>query len=82
MFGRRRAGCLGWASLACLSWVLAGVASAQVLAPKVETVDVDQSVLGRLLGFGTIHVHGTGQGIENLRRVASPLRLRDAITAR
>jgi uncharacterized membrane protein YdbT with pleckstrin-like domain len=49
---------------------------------KVETVDVDQSVLGRLLGFGTIHVHGTGQGIENLNRVAAPLRLRNAITAR
>ena len=49
---------------------------------KVETVDVDQSVMGRLLGFGTIHVHGTGQGIENLYKVASPLRLRNAITAR
>jgi membrane protein YdbS with pleckstrin-like domain len=49
---------------------------------KVETVDFDQSVLGRLLGFGTIHVHGTGQGIENLSRVAAPLRLRNAITAR
>ena len=47
---------------------------------KVETVDVDQSVLGRLLGFGSIHVLGTGQGIENLRRVASPLQLRNAIT--
>jgi len=44
MFGRRRAGGLGWASLACLSWVLAGVASAQVLAPKVETVDVPPNV--------------------------------------
>jgi len=49
---------------------------------KVETVDVDQSVLGRLLGFGSIRVLGTGQGIENLRRVASPVRLRNAITAR
>jgi len=49
---------------------------------KVETVDVDQTVAGRLLGFGTIHVHGTGQGIENLNRVAAPLRLRNAITAR
>ncbi len=45
-------------------------------------MDVDQSVLGRLLGFGSIHVLGTGQGIENLRRVASPLQLRNAITAR
>jgi uncharacterized membrane protein YdbT with pleckstrin-like domain len=49
---------------------------------KVETVDVDQSVLGRLLGFGSIRVLGTGQGIENLRRVASPVQLRNAITAR
>ena len=49
---------------------------------KVETVDVDQSVAGRLLGFGSIRVQGTGQGIENLNRVAAPLRLRNAITAR
>jgi uncharacterized membrane protein YdbT with pleckstrin-like domain len=49
---------------------------------KVETVDVDQSVLGRLLGFGSIRILGTGQGIENLRRVASPVQLRMAITAR
>jgi uncharacterized membrane protein YdbT with pleckstrin-like domain len=49
---------------------------------KVETVDVDQSVMGRLLGFGSIRVRGTGQGIENLQRVASPLQLRNAITAR
>jgi len=49
---------------------------------KVETVDVDQSVAGRLLGFGSIRVRGTGQGIENLKRVAAPLQLRNAITAR
>jgi uncharacterized membrane protein YdbT with pleckstrin-like domain len=49
---------------------------------KIETVDVDQSILGRLLGFGTIRVRGTGQGIENLDRVAAPIALRNAITAR
>ena len=49
---------------------------------KVETVDVDQSVAGRLLGFGSIRVLGTGRGIENLRRAAAPLQLRNAITAR
>ncbi len=49
---------------------------------KVETVDVDQSLLGRLLGFGTIRVLGTGQGIETLNRIGSPIRLRNAITAR
>ena len=49
---------------------------------KVETVNVDQSILGRILGYGTIHVLGTGQGIEGLSRIAHPIAVRNAITAR
>jgi uncharacterized membrane protein YdbT with pleckstrin-like domain len=49
---------------------------------KVETVNVDQSILGRILGYGTIHVLGAGQGIEGLSRVARPIVVRNAITAR
>jgi uncharacterized membrane protein YdbT with pleckstrin-like domain len=49
---------------------------------KVETVNVDQSITGRILGYGTIHVLGTGQGIEGLRRIAHPIEVRTAITAR
>jgi uncharacterized membrane protein YdbT with pleckstrin-like domain len=49
---------------------------------KVETVNVDQSIWGRILGYGTIHVLGTGQGIEGLSRIAHPLAVRNAITAR
>jgi len=49
---------------------------------KVETVNVNQSILGRLLGYGSIQVLGTGQGIGGLRRIAAPLTLRNAITAR
>lgn len=50
---------------------------------KVETVNVDQSILGRILGYGTIHVLGTGQGgINNLRGMGSPITVRNAITAR
>jgi uncharacterized membrane protein YdbT with pleckstrin-like domain len=33
---------------------------------KVETVKVDQSVLRRLLDYGTLHMLGTGRGIEHL----------------
>lgn len=40
---------------------------------KIESVDVDQSLLGRMLGYGTIHVLGTGQGIESLPRRRRPL---------
>jgi uncharacterized membrane protein YdbT with pleckstrin-like domain len=49
---------------------------------KVETVDVDQSILGRMLDFGTIRIRGTGQGIERLERIATPIVLRNAIIAR
>jgi uncharacterized membrane protein YdbT with pleckstrin-like domain len=49
---------------------------------KIESVDVDQSLLGRLLNYDTIHVLGTGQGIESLRLIAAPLVLRNAITAK
>jgi len=60
---------------------------------KVASVDVDQSILGRMLDYGTIHVLGTGgsqspdrvdtaRGIEHLHRVAAPIALRNAITAK
>ena len=47
---------------------------------KVESVNVDQSVLGRMLDYGTLNVLGTGQGIEHLHSIAAPLELRSAIT--
>jgi membrane protein YdbS with pleckstrin-like domain len=46
---------------------------------KVETVDVAQGVLGRIFDFGTVLIKGIGGSWEPLRRVASPLRLRNAI---
>ncbi len=46
---------------------------------KVESVDVDQSIAGRLFGYGTITVRGTGEGIEPLRNIAAPLQLRNAV---
>ena len=49
---------------------------------KIESVVVDQNLSGRILGYGTLSVRGTGEGIENLSRIAQPLRLRNAITAR
>ncbi|HWD56750.1 MAG TPA: PH domain-containing protein [Stellaceae bacterium] len=48
---------------------------------KVESVDVDQSLLGRLLGFGTITVRGTGGSLEPIRLVSDPLTFRSHITA-
>jgi len=49
---------------------------------KVASVDVDQSVLGRLLNDGTVTVQGTGMSFEPLRRIEAPLALRNAIIAK
>jgi len=49
---------------------------------KVESVDVDQSFWGRLLDYGDITIHGTGDSIDPLRGVGSPLDFRNKVTAR
>ena len=48
---------------------------------KVESVDVDQSVMGRIMGYGTVIVRGTGGGLEPIRNIAHPLAFRSHITA-
>jgi uncharacterized membrane protein YdbT with pleckstrin-like domain len=48
---------------------------------QVESVDVDQNILGRMLDYGDIIVHGTGTTPEPFRYIADPLRFRSAITA-
>ena len=49
---------------------------------KVESVDVDQSIFGRMLNYGDVTVHGTGEGWETLRNIGAPLDLRNHVTAR
>lgn len=40
---------------------------------KVESFNVDQSILGRILGFGTLVVNGTGGGKTPIPTIESPL---------
>jgi uncharacterized membrane protein YdbT with pleckstrin-like domain len=67
--------------------------TAEMNMDKVASVDVDQSILGRMLDYGTVHVLGTGgrptpdradsvPGIEHLHRIEHPLALRNAIIAK
>ena len=49
---------------------------------KVESVDVDQSILGRMLNYGNVTVRGVGEGAETIDTIASPLEFRNHITAR
>ncbi len=48
---------------------------------KVETVGVNQSILGRLLGYGTVVVRGTGGSFEPIPFIGDPLTFRSHITA-
>jgi len=49
---------------------------------KVESVDVNQSILGRILNYGDVTVRGVGEGAETIDTIASPLEFRNHITAR
>jgi uncharacterized membrane protein YdbT with pleckstrin-like domain len=48
---------------------------------KVESVDVDQTVVGRLFNYGNVTIRGTGSSFEKLRMIDSPLKLRTTMTA-
>ncbi len=48
---------------------------------KVESVDVDQTILGRIFNYGDIIIRGVGVGIEPLTKVDSPLAFRNHVTA-
>jgi uncharacterized membrane protein YdbT with pleckstrin-like domain len=49
---------------------------------KVESVDVNQSILGRILNYGDVTILGVGEGKETISTIASPLAFRNYITAR
>ena len=53
----------------------------ETMLAKVEGIGVDQSLTGRLLGFGTIVVTGTGGTKEEFDRIADPLEFRRQVQA-
>ncbi|HKQ18625.1 MAG TPA: PH domain-containing protein [Candidatus Eisenbacteria bacterium] len=44
----------------------------EVLLSKVESISIDESLLARTLGFGSLTVHGTGGTPETFDRIAHP----------
>jgi len=49
---------------------------------KIESVDVNQSIMGRILNYGDVTIMGVGEGRETIRTIAAPLQFRNNITAR
>jgi len=48
----------------------------EMFLEKIESIQVDQSVLGRLLDFGTVIISGTGVQSAPFRNISDPLALR------
>jgi uncharacterized membrane protein YdbT with pleckstrin-like domain len=48
----------------------------EMFLDKVESLHVEQSVLGRVLDFGNITIRGTGATEEPIRNISAPLALR------
>jgi len=51
----------------------------EMLLNKVETIEVNESVAGRMFGYGTILVIGTGGTPEPFEKVARPLEFRNQV---
>jgi uncharacterized membrane protein YdbT with pleckstrin-like domain len=52
----------------------------EINAAKVEGVEVDQSILGRIFDYGTVTVKGTGGGTAPIRSIDDPVAFRAKIT--
>jgi uncharacterized membrane protein YdbT with pleckstrin-like domain len=51
----------------------------EMLLNKVESIEVSETTMGRLLGYGAIVVVGTGGSTEPFRKIAHPLTFRSRL---
>jgi uncharacterized membrane protein YdbT with pleckstrin-like domain len=58
---------------------LLSVHTLELMLSKVEAIGVDQPLAGRLLGYGTLRIAGSGGTVEEFERVARPEGLREAV---
>lgn len=54
----------------------------EIALDKVESVDVSQSIAGRIFNYGDVTIMGVGEGRQTISTIASPLAFRNSITAR
>jgi uncharacterized membrane protein YdbT with pleckstrin-like domain len=58
---------------------LAARRTIELLLSRVESIGVEESVFGRMLGYGTVIVHGTGGTPEVFNMIAHPLEFRTQV---
>ena len=58
---------------------LAARRTIELLLSRVESIGVEESVMGRMLGYGRVIVHGTGGTAETFNMIAHPLEFRTQV---
>jgi uncharacterized membrane protein YdbT with pleckstrin-like domain len=53
--------------------------SLEIMLAKVESIGVAESVMGRMFGYGTVMIHGTGGTPEPFTKIAHPSEFRMAV---
>ncbi len=54
----------------------------EISIDKVASVNVYQSIMGRILNYGDVTIETMGEAEETIKTIAAPLRFRSTITAR
>ncbi len=50
--------------------------SLEIMLPKVESIAIDEPAMGRILGYGTVVIHGTGGTPEPFDKIVHPSEFR------
>jgi len=58
---------------------IAELRTVEILLSRIESVAVDEPALGRLLGYGTVIVRGTGGTPETFEKIYHPLEFREQV---
>jgi uncharacterized membrane protein YdbT with pleckstrin-like domain len=53
--------------------------SLEIMLAKVESIGINETLMGRLLGYGTVVIHGTGGTPEPFTKIAHPSEFRMAV---
>lgn len=56
--------------------------TSEIFLNKIESVAVDQNLRGRMLGYGTVIIKGTGGTVESFQRISAPFEFRRQIQER
>ena len=60
---------------------IVGRKTEEIIIKRIETIEIGESVLGRLLGYGSVEISGTGASALTLGRVRDPLGVKKMIEA-